>query len=129
MTALKYKVIRSGKQRKEYSDALESLVNADVRTRDLQDEIDLLTVLIEKWDLDRGTVKRHSFEDPVDLVRSLMHERNLRAKDLVEILGVSKSLVSEILNHKKGLSRQNIDVLAKHFNIDIILRYSYSGLS
>jgi len=125
MTALKYKVIKSRRQLDEYSDILEELRLVNVKTKALRDEIELLSVLIEKWDNDHNNVGHNSFEDPVELVRSLMDERNLKAKDLVEILGVSKGLVSGILNYKKGLSKENIRILSRYFKVDIALRYSY----
>ena len=46
-----------------------------------------------------------------------MDERNLKTKDLVEILGVSKGLVSDILHYKKGLSKEIIRSLADYFKV------------
>ena len=46
-----------------------------------------------------------------------MNENSLRPKDLVKILGVSKGLVSDILNYKKGLSKEIIRALAKQFKV------------
>ena len=69
----------------------------------MKDEIELLTLLIEKWDAESNFFNE---VDPITLLHSLMEERNLKARDLVEILGVSKGLVSDILNYKKGLSKK-----------------------
>lgn len=114
MIDLKYKVIKSKTQYKEYCNILEELVFADFKTKEMKDEIDLLTVLIEKWDDEHNT-----FEDvdPITLLKSLMNDRDLKAKDLVTILGVSKGLVSDILNYKKGLSKENIRLLASYFSM------------
>lgn len=54
-----------------------------------QDEIDLLTLLIEKWDNEHDTFKDY---DPIELLKALMNENNLKAKDLVDILDLSKVL-------------------------------------
>jgi HTH-type transcriptional regulator/antitoxin HigA len=80
----------------------------------MKDEIELLTLLIEKWD-----EENNSFDDvdPITLLHSLMEERRLKAKDLVEILGVSKGLVSDILNYKKGLSKEIIRGLSSYFKV------------
>lgn len=112
MVALKYKVIKSKTQYKEYTKFLEELVSADFKSKEMKDEIELLTLLIEKWD-----EENNSFDDvdPITLLHSLMEERNLKAKDLVEILGVSKGLVSDILNYKKGLSKGIIRSLSDYF--------------
>lgn len=46
-----------------------------------------------------------------------MAEKKLKAKNLVEILQVSKGLVSDILNYKKGLSKDVIRGLAEYFKV------------
>lgn len=124
---LKYKIIKSGKQYVEYSKKLLKLRSAPVRGKSLQEEIDLLVVLIDRWNNNGNNSQNNSFDDPVALIRFLMNEHNLRAKDLVEILGVSKGLVSEILNYKKGLSKENLQVLARYFKVEVSVRYTYKA--
>lgn len=111
---VKYKVIKSKRQYKEYSTILEELVDADFKSKEMKDEIELLTLLIETWD-----EENNSFDDtdPIQLLHSLMEERHLKAKDLVEILGVSKGLVSDILHYKKGLSKEIIRSLSIYFKV------------
>jgi len=111
METLKYKVIKKEEQYKEYCSMLEKLISDNTTN---QDEIELLTLLIEKWDQDRNSFND---SDPIELLRSLMEEHKLKSKDLVEILGVSKGLVSDILNYKKGLSKEIIRTLSTHFNL------------
>jgi HTH-type transcriptional regulator / antitoxin HigA len=84
MTALRYKVIKSKRQYREYANILEELVSAELKSKDMKDEIELLTLLIEKWDDDHNTFDD---VDPITLLRGLMEERNLKAKDLVGVLG------------------------------------------
>lgn len=105
MVALKYTVIKSKRQYKEYTRILEDLVFADFKSKEMRDEIELLTLLIERWDEEHNTFDD---VDPVALLRALLKEHNLKAKDLVEMLGVSKGLVSDILNNKKGMSKEII---------------------
>jgi HTH-type transcriptional regulator / antitoxin HigA len=114
MVALKYKVIKSKSQYKEYSRMLDELVSGDFKSKEVNDEIELLTLRIEKCD-----EENNSFDDvdPIALLHSLMEERGLKAKDLVEILGVSKGLVSDILNYKEGLSKEIIRSLADYFKV------------
>ena len=114
MTVLKYKVITSKSQYKDYTNTLEELVFSGSRARNIKDEIALLTLLIEKWDADHN-----SFEelDPVQLLQSLMNEHNMKPKDLVEALGISKGYVSDILHYKKGLSKEIIRNLAITFKV------------
>jgi len=114
MEVLKYKVISSNTQYKEYSKILENLIFTELKSKNLHDEIALLTLLIEKWDNDHN-----SFNDldPVQLLHSFMESHQLKAKDLVDMLGVSKSYVSEILNYRKGFSKVVIRKLAIHFKV------------
>ena len=114
MTTLKYKVISSKTQYKEYTNVLEELLFSGSKDRNIKEEIALLTLLIEKWD-----AEHNSFEelDPVKLLLSLMADHNMKAKDLVELLGISKGYVSDILNYKKGLSKEVIRKLSDYFKI------------
>ena len=113
MEALKYKVIKSEDQYREYCDILERLVG-DKESTALEDEIELLTTLIEKWDDKHSTL---TAADPVELLRYLMDEHKLKAKDIAVILSVNKSTVSEILHYRKGFSKDIIRKLAEHFKV------------
>lgn len=123
--ALKYKVIRSAQQYNEYSGILSKLLSARVKTKALREEIELVTLLIDHWENGKGSSQKNSFTDPVAVIRFLMNERNVRAKDLVEILGVNKSMISGILNYKKHLPKEHLTVLAKYFKIKLSVSYTY----
>lgn len=114
MSTLKYKVITSKSQYKEYCNVLEQLVFSGVKDRNTKDEIALLTLLIEKWDADHILSAEM---DPVQLLQSFIKDHNLKAKDLVGILGISKGYVSDMLNYKKGLSKEVIRKLANYFKV------------
>jgi HTH-type transcriptional regulator / antitoxin HigA len=114
MEVLKYKVISSKTQYKEYCNLLENLVFATSKSKNLNDEIALLTLLIEKWDAEHNSFKEL---DPVKLLQSFMESHQLKAKDLVELLAISKSHVSEILNYRKGFSKVVIRKLATYFKV------------
>lgn len=110
METLKFTIIKSQAQYDRYCKVLEDLVLEDRN----QDEIDLLTLLIEKWDADHNTLNDSA---PIDLLKALMDEHSLKAKDLVDILGLSKGTVSKILNYHKGLSKETIRKLANFFKV------------
>jgi HTH-type transcriptional regulator / antitoxin HigA len=114
METLKYKVIASKSQYKEYCNVLEHLVFSGSKDRNTKDEIALLTLLIEKWDAEHNTIPEL---DPIQLLHSFIKDHNLKAKDLVGILGISKGYVSDILNYKKGLSKEVIRKLADYFKV------------
>ena len=112
METLKYTVIKDVEQYKIYCDILEELILEGNKA--LKDEIDLLTLLIEKWDSEHTTF--HD-SDPVELLKALMEEHGLKAKDLVDILDLSKGTVSKILNYHKGLSKDTIRKLSGYFKL------------
>ena len=114
MEAIKYKIIKSTGQYNDYCKQLEDLIFEKSSDQDTADAIELLTYLIEKWDSDHNSF---ADADPIQLLKGLMIEQNLKAKDLVEILGVSKGLVSDIINYRKGLSKDIIRSLSSFFKV------------
>ena len=112
METLKYKIIKDVKQYKDYCDILEELILNDNKAT--TDEIELLTLLIEKWDNEHNTFND---SDPIELLNVLMEEHGLKAKDLVDILELSKGTVSKILNYHKGLSKDTIRKLSDYFKV------------
>ena len=113
METLKYKIIKTEEQYWEYCNILEGLVG-EKENGMLEDEIDLLTVLIEKWDEEHSTLNE---ADPVELLKYLMDENKLKAKDIALLLDINKSTVSEILHYRKGFSKEIIRKLADRFKV------------
>ena len=111
---MKYKVIKNDEQYFEYTDRLEELVSSGLDTQDAIDEYELLYLLIRAWDKQNYSVPEM---DPVEFIKSLMEDHGLKQTDLVEIAGVGKSTISEILNYKKRMSKKVIRNLADHFKI------------
>ena len=73
-----------------------------------------MTLLIEKWDKENNSLNELN---PIEILKALMYENNLKSKDLVDILGISKGTVSKILNYHKGLSKETIRKLADYFHV------------
>ena len=112
METLLYKVIKTKKQYYAYCNKLEELVKGDNTKH--QDEIELLTLLIEKWDEQHNTFDD---ADPIEILQYLMEVNNLKSVDMVSLLGVSKSLFSDILNYRRGLSKEVIRKLSQRFKV------------
>ena len=115
MEATPYKVIKSAKQYAEYCDRLEELVVVKKLTRSQRDVVELLTLLIEKWDEAHNAFAE---SDPIELLSFLMKENNVKAVDLATDLGVGKSLISDILSYRRGLSREVIRKLSLRFKVN-----------
>jgi HTH-type transcriptional regulator/antitoxin HigA len=114
MERLKYTVIHSKQQYNKYSKMLEILLDSHSKNKLIQEEIDLLTLLIEKWEEECSTTKK---VDPIRLLHSLMADHDMKAKDLADWLNMSKGYVSDILHYKKGLSKEVIRKLAERFKL------------
>lgn len=114
METLKYKIIKTRAQYDSYCDTLHQLVFNKNKSEELEEEIELLTLLIRKYDEETSAF---SEIEPIPLLTSLMEDHDLKAKDLAKILGVSKGLVSDVLNYKKGLSKAVIRKLSEHFKM------------
>lgn len=113
MEQLKYTVIKSEEKYEEYCDILEELIfseNAEAK----EDEIDLLTLLIQDWD------RKHPLGpelDPIELIKAFMDEHGLNQTELADIVNYSKNYVSEILNYKKRIPPKMVRRVADHFKI------------
>lgn len=107
-----YRIIKSEAEYNEYCDKLHELVKNE-STRN-SDEVELLTLLIEKWDSENN---KFAELDPIQLTKELMKHNGLNATELGEILSLSKGTISKMLNYKKGLSKASIRKLAVHFKL------------
>lgn len=114
MAVLPYTVIKTVTQYNRYCRKLEVLLDSNSKNKSIADEIDLLTLLIENWDDTHNSLGEI---DPVELLKSLMDDHKLKAKDLTDFLQVSKGYISDILHYKKGFSKEVIRKLADRFKL------------
>ncbi|MBO9620277.1 MAG: helix-turn-helix domain-containing protein [Niabella sp.] len=115
METLKYKVIKTEKQYDDYCQILHDLdFSNKKKSKAIKDEIDLLTLLIEKYDVEHNIFTELN---PVELLKSLMKEHHLKSIDLARKLNISPGLISDITNYKKGISKELIRQLALMFKL------------
>ena len=111
---MKYTIIKTREQYNLYCKNLETLLCENTTNIDTEEEAELLTFLIEKWDAEHNTFNK---VDPIKLLKYIMEENSLKESDLATVLQVSKHVVTEILSYKKGLSKEIIIKLAAHFKL------------
>ena len=74
---------------------------------------ELMTVLVQRFEQEHYTLEHAS---PLDALKALMEERNLRQADLLPVFG-SRSVASDVLNGKRGLSKAHARGLADFFHV------------
>ena len=114
MEPLRYTIIKTDEQYQQYCQWLETILFNPPENCDYTDDAELLTLLIERWGNEHYPVPK---TDPIPLLKLFMADHRLKASDLSALLGVSKSLMSDILNLKRGLSKEVIRKLAAHFSV------------
>lgn len=110
-----FKVIKSIEQYYQYCDELERLTSLEHLTSEDEENIDLLQVLIDKWDEENNKSEEIH---PIELLKHLMDMHNLNATQLSKNTGIDKTVLSKIINNKKGFSKDAIRVLADYFKVN-----------
>jgi len=112
---MEYTVIHSKKQYVEYCKKIMEL-SSKKSSKKMEDEIELLQVLVDKWSSDNYKSDKEQM-DPIQLLKYIMENKNITQTDLISILGINKSAVSQILNYKRGLSKEVIRKLSEYFKL------------
>ncbi len=106
-------IIHSDEQLAEYTKALFALTAKPERTEDEEEAIELLTLLIERYESEHHPIPD---ADPVDVLRFLLEHNGLSQRDLAPELGC-ESTVSLILAGKRRLNRNHIERLSRRFHV------------
>ena len=73
----------------------------------------MLALLIEDFEARHYALRPAS---PIGVLKFFMEQQDLKQKDLVDVFG-TESIVSEIVNGKRELSKEHIRRLAKRFRV------------
>ena len=92
------------------------------KTTDVEEmEIEYLSVLIETYEEKYFAIDQ---PNPIEYLKYVLENKNMKQKDLVNLLGISKGTLSNILNYRKKLSIEMIRALHKSLKIsyDILMQ-------
>jgi HTH-type transcriptional regulator / antitoxin HigA len=107
-------VIRTEQENEAYTEILYEL---DRRSKNLtaaeKELAELLTLLIENFEETRYRLPRAK---PLEVLRFLMEQHQLKQKDLVKVFGTA-SVVSEVLSGKRELNKEHIRRLSRRFHV------------
>lgn len=97
------------------SQLIDELTDRDDLSRGESDYLEVLGDLVEKYEAEY--VKMPYISDAA-MLRSLMEENGVRQADVVRGTGISKTVLSLVLNGKRELTREHIATLSKFFEVD-----------
>ena len=106
-------VMHSEEQLEAYTKALYRLTSVAKPTQTQVEAIELLTLLIERYEEVHYPVPDAS---PADVLRFLLEQHGLKQRDLAADLG-GESVVSEVLSGKRRLNAAHIELLSKRFHV------------
>lgn len=106
-------VIHSEKENERYLAMLEELDHKGRLSAAEQRLAELLTLLIEDFEEKTYSLKPAR---PLDILQQLIEANSLKQKDLVDVFG-TPSIVSEVLNGKRGLTIDHIKKLSRRFHV------------
>ena len=106
-------LIRSEEQLADYTKALYKLTSEPHPTPAQVEAIELLTLLIERYEDENYSLPKAS---PADVLRFLIAQPGLKQRDLADDLG-GESVVSEVISGKRKLNAAHIEQLSKRFRV------------
>src|SRR5579872_6068023 len=104
-------VIHNDAELETYTDALFRLTAVDDPSRTELDAIELLTLLVERYEQERYPIPE---SDPVSVVRLLSQQQGLTQRALIPEFG-SESAVSMFLNGQRSLTLEQVRKLSIRF--------------
>jgi HTH-type transcriptional regulator / antitoxin HigA len=107
------KVIRTEHENEVYTEILYELDQRKNLTAAEKELAELLTLLIENFEETRYRLPRAK---PLEALRFLMEQHELKQKDLVKVFGTA-SIVSEVLSGKRELNKEHIKRLSRRFHV------------
>jgi HTH-type transcriptional regulator/antitoxin HigA len=106
-------VIHNDAELEAYTEALFQLTALETPSRSEVEAIELLTLLVERYEQERYPVPE---ADPVSVVRLLLEQRNLAQRDLIPEFG-SESAVSMFLSGQRNLTLEQLRKLSARFKL------------
>jgi HTH-type transcriptional regulator / antitoxin HigA len=110
---IKPRVISNEEENQKALSQVEKLIAIAQRTPEEDQILELLIVLIEKFESENYPI---DIASPHEVLVHLMEEHNLKQTDLVGILG-SSGVTSEVVNGKRGISKNQAKALGEFFKV------------
>jgi len=110
---MKYIKIKSDLQYNQYCELHERLTMKGYNSN--IDEIELIEILIDEYE--NRTIDFSNQMDPVEIISYLLKENQISKSQLSRELGISRQLVTDIMNYRRNISKTMITKLADRFKM------------
>ena len=100
------KVIKTEEEYEESLALLESLMSSEPGSPEA-DLLEVLSIMLERYEEEHFPI---DMPDPIEAIKFRMDQQGLKQKDLIPFIG-SASKVSDVLNHRRQLSKKMIRLL------------------
>ena len=114
------RLIRNDKELATYTRELFELTSKRNPTRHEEDAIELLTLLVERYESQQSPIPDAA---PLDVLRFLLDRNGMTQRDIAPELG-SESTVSLVLAGKRQLNRDHIARLSRRFHVSPAVFFS-----
>lgn len=105
--------IRTDEELKSTQSVIDRLLDQEELSRDERDYLNVLGTLVFEYEQKQEIIPDI---DGVELLKNLIQENGLRQKDLVPIFR-TESIVSDVLNGKRELTKRHIEELSRFFDV------------
>ena len=109
-----YTIIKSREQYDRYCDRLEEIVENE--TNPNEDEIELLSLLIEKFNEDQ-TEKYEMEMNPVELLIDLLSDNQMTQVELSRRTKISPQLLNDIIKYRREITKDAALKLGEEFGV------------
>ena len=110
------KAISSDEELEKMTEQVDGLMTKGIKNGLSPEEekiLELLAVLIENYEDEHYPIPELS---PIELLKHLMEENNLKQSDLLHVFG-SSGIASEVVNGKRAISKTQAKKLAEYFKV------------
>ncbi|MFK7978361.1 MAG: type II toxin-antitoxin system HigA family antitoxin [Saprospiraceae bacterium] len=97
-------IIKSEVQYFAYCDEVEQLESMETKTKEIENRVELLILLIEKWDQEHQELPELN---PVEYLKLLMDSNDLKNVDVQNKVGINKTTLSHIQPFVSGTVIEN----------------------
>jgi HTH-type transcriptional regulator / antitoxin HigA len=108
-------VIASEAENERLLEIIEELISCPKRTPEQERVLQLLVSLVEQFEDKHYQLNAST---PHSLLLHLMEVRNLKQADLIGVISVSRGVISEVVNGKRQITRNQAKKLGEFFSVD-----------